>query len=113
MHELSIAQEILDITEAKIKDFKFKKIIGIELEVGRLSGIEIDSLRFGLQSLVQNTKFENSNIKIKRIQGRAKCRECLREFRVDEVYTVCPFCKATNPSIISGKELRVRNIEVE
>ncbi len=46
MHELSIAMGIVDIAKNEAVKHQFSEIELIELEIGTLSGVEIESLNF-------------------------------------------------------------------
>ena len=112
MHELSIALGIVKIAEDETAKAKAKKVTKIELEIGVLAGIEIDSLNFVWESAVRSTVLENAKKEILVIKGKGKCIDCNTEFNMKNVYDVCPKCKSNFKGIIQGKELRVKAIEV-
>ena len=47
MHEMSLAQGILQIVEDTLAREGGGRVSLIRLEVGRLAGVELDALRFG------------------------------------------------------------------
>lgn len=49
MHELSIAMNIIDIASEQAKINNFSVIDEIEIEIGTLSGVEIDALKFAME----------------------------------------------------------------
>ena len=112
MHELSIALGIVKIAEDETAKAKAKKVTKIELEIGVLAGVEIDSLNFVWESAVKSTVLENAKKEILVIKGKGKCIDCDTEFNMKNVYDICPKCKSNFKGIIQGKELRVKAIEV-
>jgi len=112
MHELSIAIGIVKIAEDETAKAKAKQVTKIELEIGVLSGVELESLNFVWKSAVKNTVLEFAKKEIDIIKGIGKCLDCNTEFDMKYVYDTCPKCKSNFKGILKGKELRVKAIEV-
>jgi len=112
MHELSIALGIVKIAEDETAKAKAKKVTKIELEIGVLAGVEIDSLNFVWSSAVQDTVLEKAEKEILIIEGKGKCIDCDTEFEMKNIYDCCPECGSNFKGILKGKELRVKAIEV-
>ena len=113
MHELSIALGIVKIAEAESKKAKAKKITSIELEIGALSGIELDSLDFAWPVAVKETVLEHARREIDYIPAKARCIDCDTKFSIEHTYDTCPSCGSYFKDIYRGKELRVKALEVE
>lgn len=112
MHELSVAMGIVNIAEKEIKKANKNKVTLIELEIGSISGVELDSLEYVWDIAVKDTVLENAEKVIDFIEAEAKCLECDTKFSVENVYDNCPKCKSYFKDIIKGKELRVKSLEV-
>lgn len=112
MHELSIALGIVNIAEKETKKANAKKVEKIELEIGTLAGIAFDSLEFVWPVAVKDTILEHAKREITIIQAKAKCNDCETIFNVNNFYDSCPVCSSNFKSIIQGKELRVKSLEV-
>lgn len=112
MHELSIALGIVDIAEKETKKAGASKVDLIELEIGALSGVELDSLEFVWPNAVEGTVLEKAKKEIDFIKAVGYCMECDVEFPMEFVYDNCPKCKGYLKNIIKGKELRVKALEV-
>lgn len=112
MHELSIAIGIIKIAEEETTKAKAKKVALIELEIGTLAGVEIESLNFVWSSAVEGSVLENAKKKIDVIQAKGKCLECDSVFPLKNIYDACPKCNSFLKGIIKGKELRVKSLEV-
>ncbi len=113
MHEFSLATEIVEIVEQSARNAGKTKVTHIELEIGELSGVEEHALFTALDSLTENTILETAEIKVKHTQGKAICRECQLEFKLSDMFILCPKCNGFYKDIISGKEFNVLTIEAE
>lgn len=113
MHEFSIAMGIVRIAENETQKAKAKSVTLIELEIGKLSGIEIDSLEFVWPMAVKDSVLEHAKRKIDIISARAVCVDCDTEFGVEHHYDICPECGSYFKNILSGREMRVKALEVE
>ena len=112
MHELSIAMGIVKIAESETAKAHAQKVECIELEIGNLAGVELEALEFVWPSAVKDTVLDQAELKITRIAGRGKCADCGHEFHLDNYYDPCPNCNSFLKSILQGKELRVKALEV-
>jgi hydrogenase nickel incorporation protein HypA/HybF len=113
MHELSIAHSILSIAEKAVPADNTGVVSGISLQIGELSGIEIDALEFAFSIIKRDTLFENAELNIQLIKGEAECLECNKLFFLNSYGTSCPGCKSYSMQILKGKEMKVLNITVE
>ena len=110
MHELSIATSIIKTTENEVDAANGEKVIEIVLEIGKLSGVEIQSLYFVWELAAKNTVLEDSKITIFEPEGIAICAECDTEFKMEKIYDSCPKCNSPFKTIISGKELKIKKL---
>ena len=113
MHEFSIALNIVDIASKTAKEANAGKINEVEIEIGILSGVVMEALRFALESAVKDTIMENADIIINEIKAKALCNECNNEFEPDGYIAQCPACGSFNYDIIHGRELRVKSINID
>ncbi len=112
MHELSIALGIVKIAEKEVKKAKVNAVTKIELQIGTLSGIDLESLNFVWDSAVKDTVLENAIKEIEMIKAKGKCVDCDTEFDMKYIYDSCPNCNSNFKGILSGKELKVKALEV-
>jgi len=112
MHELSVALGIVKIAKNEITKAKANNVEMIELEIGTLAGIELDSLDFVWPAAVKDTVLENAVKKINIIAAKAKCIDCDTVFDIKNIYDACPNCGSFLKGILQGKELRVKALEV-
>jgi hydrogenase nickel incorporation protein HypA/HybF len=70
MHELSLAQGLLDQLEDLAREHKAKTVCVVRVDVGEQSGIVVDSFSFGFNALKQDKKLtENALLEINQPPG--------------------------------------------
>jgi len=113
MHELSIAANIADIAHEYAQKANAKQIKEVDIEIGSISGIVIEALRFALDSVINDSALlKDAKFNIISIPGKMKCTQCSFEFETDEPFAVCPKCHSIKNSVIQGNEMRVKSIAV-
>jgi hydrogenase nickel incorporation protein HypA/HybF len=113
MHELYIAQSILKLVEDTLTNSQAKTVNELELEIGVLAGIEYDAIEFALKVISNNSILSNATIIINKPGGKASCLDCKKDFLLNSLITICPYCKGTRFEITGGKELRVKSMLVD
>ncbi len=109
MHELGITRNIVAIVAEHAAG---RKVSRVTLDVGRLSGVMSDAIRFSFDVVAQGTPLEGARLDIRDIEGRGRCRQCNREFETPTLFSPCP-CGSRDVERLSGEELKVREFEYE
>jgi hydrogenase nickel incorporation protein HypA/HybF len=109
MHELGITQNIIAIVTENAQGKKVQRVL---LEIGKLSAIMPDAIKFCFDICAQGTIVEGARLEILEIPGMAKCRECGTNFYVEKPFGICE-CGSIKLDIIAGEELKIKEIEVE
>lgn len=114
MHEMGIAMEIIDIAIASIPDdLQGARVESINLEVGKLSAIVPDSLRFCFDLAIRDTVLVGAKLNIEEVPVVAKCKDCNTQWVIDEPVFTCKACNSSSLDILSGRELDIKSIEIE
>jgi len=114
MHELAVAQSIVDAVEARAAECNATRVKGVRLKIGEASGIVTDSLTFCFEMLVSlDPTLEGAQLVIDTVPHRARCRHCAKEFSVINFVAQCPTCKEWSSEIVSGTELQILEMEIE
>lgn len=113
MHELGITQSIVEIAERTAAKQQATKILSVTVEVGSLSGVVPEALEFCFEACTNGTLLEGAQLLIKRIPASARCRDCSREFPLEELLACCPDCGSAAGELLSGEELRVKELEID
>jgi hydrogenase nickel incorporation protein HypA/HybF len=113
MHEMSIAQSVLDIVLQESRNHKVDRVLSVALKVGDLSAVETESLRFCFELVCKGTVVEGARLDIERVQVTCRCRDCGSDFTVKQLIFSCPSCGGTGVEMLSGRELSVDSFEAE
>ncbi len=112
MHEMAIAEGILDITLDYARRNDAKRIMKVVLLVGDMAGVENESLTFCWSALIKGTIAEGAKLVVKRMPLLGRCDTCGRERPIEHYNFICQDCGGTL-GIISGRELQVDYLEME
>ena len=113
VHELYIAESIHRIAIEEAQRGGAKRITAVTVEVGALSGVVVDSLVFAFPAVAQGGLAEGARIQIEKIPGSARCPKCKATFELSDYLTPCPRCDHLPAEVTAGRELRLKEIEVE
>lgn len=112
MHELSLANSIVEqASEAALKDGA-TKITSIRILLGPLAGVVQDSLEFCFSEAISETIASEAQLIIEHSPLIIKCNRCFKESEVSPHNLLCPDCKLPDMRVISGKEFRIIDLEV-
>jgi hydrogenase nickel incorporation protein HypA/HybF len=113
LHELYVAQNLLETAEKAAKQHNATKIKSIRLIIGEWSGIEFDALSFCLKVAGKGTLAEDAVVEIDSPKLRCRCETCGNEFEPDEHRFACPECGSADTKVISGREIQIESIDLE
>ena len=108
MHEMAIAEGVLDIALDYAKKNDATCIREIGLLIGEMSGVVVDSLTFSFDMIAEGAK-----IKVKHVPLVGRCTKCGKEFHIEHYDFWCPECKDGVLKTISGREMQVEYLEVD
>lgn len=113
MHELSIAQSLLNIVvdEAERHGVGSLKRVGVKL--GAFSAVVPDSLRFCWDLIIEDTLAAGSELVIEEVPLKGVCHACGAELDMSEPVFECPACGSADMELTQGQELMVAYIETE
>ena len=113
MHELAIAQGIIEIVNSEAKKNGFERVLEINLKIGEFSGIIPECLLEFFPVAAASTPAEGAELRIDTVDAQFKCADCGYEGRADRKNACCPACRSTAIKMTAGRELYVENLKVE
>jgi hydrogenase nickel incorporation protein HypA/HybF len=113
VHELSIAQSLLDIIVDESNRHKLARIKTVRLRVGALAAVVPESLRFCFDLVSRDTPASGAAIEIETVPVTARCDKCDLSFEVQDHVFQCPKCGEPVLEMLGGRELDVMSIEGE
>lgn len=113
MHEMSLAQEVLDIIEDAAHKQHFQRVRRVVLEIGKLASVEPCAMRFCFDAVVNKSVAQGARLEIIETEGRGRCDACQSEIPLASRYEPCPNCGGYRISVTGGDAMRVIELEVE
>ncbi len=112
MHEMSLAEGVLQLIEDAAQAQQFSKVTTIWLEIGQLAGVEADAMRFCFDAVARGSVAEGAQLEIIATPGSGLCMQCAASVALSAVYDACPQCGAHQVKVTGGTEMRVKELEV-
>ncbi|MGH8909426.1 MAG: hydrogenase maturation nickel metallochaperone HypA [Egibacteraceae bacterium] len=109
MHELAITESVVATVSEHMGS---ARITAVTLEIGRLSGVVADSVRFCFDLCTQGTSLEGARLEIVDVLGRGYCRLCRADVEIEDSLPLCP-CGSADLEILGGQQLKITQVQVE
>ncbi len=113
MHELGIAQSIVEAVLKKMQSEGYRGVSKIGLRIGGLTDIVPDALEFGYEASVRDTPLAATQLVIETIPVQGTCRACSRNFVIEDYLFICPDCGGQDIAMTQGDELEIAYIEID
>ena len=112
MHELSLMEEVLAILSEQAQAQGFTQVRRVLLSIGKLSGVEPESLAFCFEAVVAGSLAQGAALEIHEVPGTGWCAACGRAVALESRFDPCPLCGAGPLPVTAGAELRVEALDV-
>ena len=113
MHELGIAQSILELVTETIPPEQLPSIRKVCLLLGPLAGVERESLEFCFQAIVRDGPLHSARLAIESRALLGHCASCGRTSALERLTLQCPLCDRAPLTLSGGNELAVTSIELD
>lgn len=110
---MSLALSVLQIIEESARTQNFQRVRGVVLEIGKLSAVEPEAMRFCFDSVMRGTLAEGAALQIIETPGAGRCLACDATVEMAEPYGLCPFCGSPRLQVTAGNRMRVQDLSVE
>jgi hydrogenase nickel incorporation protein HypA/HybF len=108
MHELAITEGVVAAVAERLPG---AKVTAVRLEIGALTGVVADSVRFCFDLVTEGTNLEGASLEILEPAARCRCRACGAQFAPDWPILLCA-CGSADVAVLSGRDLRVLSVQV-
>jgi hydrogenase nickel incorporation protein HypA/HybF len=108
MHELSIAQSIVDTVCERAGD---RPVRSVMIRVGAFTAVVPEAMRFCFELAVAGTVADGARLDIERRPGTVHCRRCGDDAVIDDLILLCP-CGSADVAVTAGRELQIVSMEV-
>lgn len=113
MHEMGIANSVLDAVRTETRRFPGGHIYKVGVRIGELAGVNPDAMSFCFEALVRGTELEPLALEIEFCPRRHQCRACGHSFTAAADDSECSECGMAGSQFLGGDELELAYLEVE
>jgi len=83
----------------------------VTLEVGTLSCIEPETLKFAVEHSLEQSLASHATIQVVARKGKVKCHHCNTVFAAEDAYQTCTHCNQYGFTILDGKDMLITGIQ--
>lgn len=122
MHEFSIVSQLIEKVMEEARKRDAKKVIEVELDVGQLSFLNPEQMRFVYNVLSKGTILENSHLIINIIDAHIRCEVCGFDgkpnyaddtsYHISTPLFLCPVC-GSPVEVLDGKRCIIKRVRLE
>ena len=113
MHELALAQNLIDLVRQESERQGFHRALEIRLKLGEYSGVIPDCLLELFPYAAKGTAAEGAALVFETVPARFACRDCGYEGAVERREARCPRCGGAALRMTAGREFFVDSLKVE
>lgn len=113
MHELSLAQGLVEQVERAAESEGALRVVRIAVRIGKYSGVERDAFEFAFPCAAENTVAQNAELEIEELPAAVACRSCKAISHPEVANLACTQCGSTDVEITGGHEFLIQSIELE
>ncbi len=110
---MSLAEGVLQIVEDAAREQGFLRVRTVVLEIGQLSSVEPEAMRFCFDAVACGTLAEGAQLEVVEVPGEGLCFSCGKTVPLAALYDPCPACGGYPVQATGGTGMRVRELEVE
>jgi len=112
MHEMSLAEGMIQLIEEQSQAQDFSEVVLVHLEIGKLSNVEVEAMRFCFEAVCKDTIAEGAQLKITQSEGIGWCMDCAKQIVYQALYQPCPHCDGHKIQVTGGNEMLIKELEV-
>ena len=109
MHELSIAQAIVEVAARHARGARVERV---HVRIGHLRQVVPSALAFSFELCAHGTPADGAELEIEAVPIGAVCRDCGTESELDGFPLACPACSGLALDVVRGEELQVESLEL-
>jgi hydrogenase nickel incorporation protein HypA/HybF len=113
MHELGIAETVMERVEALRVENGATGIASVQLQVGTLSGVDPYALEMAFAVAAEGTRYADTRWEIRSMPASVACRACGATTTPDGPFPICMGCHSTDVEVVAGRELMIDTMEAD
>lgn len=113
MHELALAESILDAVGRELEAYPGAVPVRVGVKAGVMAAVDLDALRFCFEIALRGSKWPLLKLDAEVVPGEAHCLACGYRMRAETVVLDCTRCGSTQTVMHGSDELDLTCLEVE
>ena len=113
MHELSLAQSLVEQLKQTVRDEEATCVERLTVVMGPYSGVERDAFEFAFPFAAEDSPAEQAELIIEELPATVECANCSASSHPDPRHLQCTSCGSDNVKLIGGREFYIRSIELQ
>mgnify|MGYP001050247502 FL=1 len=113
MHELAIAQALVEQVDAVIEQHQASSATSIRVRIGPLAGVVPELLATAFPLAAAGSRMEHAELEFVHAPIRVRCQTCGAETEAAMNRLLCGACGDWHTQVISGDELVLESVELE
>ena len=123
MHELRLAQDIVERLKAEVERAGARRIVATDIEVGGLSHTSTAHLAFWVEEALRKEQGGDVTVRVVRVSPSLTCEDCHQDFHGSlpeeeewDAYSLlarCPHCGSTRVQLEDDTGCVIRHLELE
>jgi hydrogenase nickel incorporation protein HypA/HybF len=113
MHELSLAENILNTLYEIKKNENVSVILQVNVKAGALLHVVPETLKFAFETIVKETEFKKTILNFEIDPIMIKCNNCNETSAAGKNNYSCPKCKSEDVNISGNKDFIITSIDAE
>jgi hydrogenase nickel incorporation protein HypA/HybF len=110
VHELSIAQAIVDVAARHAGE---SRVVRVYVRVGHLRQVVPSALEFSFGLCAHGTPVEGAELELEEVPVGVRCRDCAALSEPGGFPLACGACGGLAVDVVQGEELQVESLELE
>ncbi len=113
MHEMSLAEGVLQIVEDTARREGGGRVSVVVLEIGQLAAVVPEALSFCFDAVTRGSIAEGARLEMIALPGEGYCMQCERTVPLQSPVDACPRCGSGQVQLTQGNEMRVKEMQIE
>ena len=114
MHELGIVFNITKQIDEIAKENKVNSVTSLTIEVGEVSTVVPDYFRDCFEWAKKKTEYlKDCKLNLVVLSALSYCEDCKQTYETVKYGKICPHCKSEHTYLVSGNEVKMKQIEVD
>ncbi len=112
MHELSLLENVKNTLQNHAIAENFTHIEKITLEIGKLSCVEPEAIRFAFDVVMKDSIAANAKLILHEQEGLGICLQCKKQTSLAHLYDPCQLCDHPFVKVTQGHEMKIKDLIV-